>query len=215
MRPLEPAASFNRKAHEDEHDDDEGGTGLLTSFRPGYWYTPFISSGADLVGFTPTLNRVVAMPVWIGQAVSIQAVGLNVTVGGAAGSVMRLGIYDGDSPGYFPKTLLLDAGTVATTGVGFGAITVDVALPGGHWCWLTAVAQVASPTLSSAQGTNIVLSWPFGMSDSGGFPNFNTYEETGIHQTTGVSGALPAEWPDDDYQHDTGDATAIVQFRVA
>lgn len=64
-----------------------------------------------------------------------------VTTPGGAGSVTRLGIYDNVDG--IPTNLVLDAGTVATTGTGMASIAISQALTAGIY-WMTAVSQGAS-----------------------------------------------------------------------
>jgi hypothetical protein len=93
-----------------------------------------------------------AVPLYLSRARSLNAVGVEVTAAGGAGSTVRLGARADTGEGA-PGTLLLDAGTVdtATTGVKDRAFFVD--LPAGL-SWLTATAQGSAtvPTLRGVSG---------------------------------------------------------------
>ena len=87
-------------------------------------------------------------PFWVGRTQSFDAVAVDVTVAGSAGSVVRLGVYKDDGTGW-PGTLVVDAGTVdtATTGLksitaGLGALT-DLA---PDLFWLFAASQGGATT---------------------------------------------------------------------
>lgn len=90
--------------------------------------TPFVVSGSG------TLDRI----------------GIRTQAGGSSGSVHRLGIY-ADNGLYYPSTLVVDAGTVGTTGNFADAmITISVAVTPGLY-WLACVQQGAPVTNATLQ----------------------------------------------------------------
>lgn len=150
----------------------------------------------DLLGFWPagaylqpqhatstqatTLNQARLTPMVIPKARTITELAMEVTTGGAAGAVVRAGIYDSDSNGR-PGALLADLGTQVSTGVGIITFPANLTLPPGL-IWIAGVSQVAVCTLRSVVGssrfiTNTTLA---ASSDRASFLR------------AGVSGALPS-----------------------
>lgn len=98
----------------------------------------FVNTGA-----APTLNRLNYAGAMV-PAGTIDRIGVWITAGGTAGSVVRLGLYDTDTSTGDPGSLLVDGGTVDTTGTGFKEVTVSTTVTAGL-LWIAAVAQVAVP----------------------------------------------------------------------
>lgn len=114
---------------------------VATRAKPGLWYGPIGGISTDVA----ETNQLRAAPLyWPGGP--IDAIGIAVTTG-AATSTIRLGIYADDGTGY-PGTLLLDAGTVDSSGTGHKEIILPspVTLPAGLY-WLVGVAQGGAPTV--------------------------------------------------------------------
>jgi hypothetical protein len=109
-------------------------------------------SGQPAGGTTssPTLNTVYFYPFYLDTAETLSAMSVQVTTGGSSGSVCRFGIYN-DNAGQ-PGTVLLDAGTAASTGI--GACTkgsLSQALAANTPYWAAFVPQVAaSPVVRNA-----------------------------------------------------------------
>jgi hypothetical protein len=117
---------------------------------------------------------------------TIDRIGVRVTTAGAAGSVIRLGIYNADDD-MFPAGLLLDAGTVVGTSTGNVDITISQALNPGIY-WMGAVSQGSPATVPSisARTGNIapVL--------SGAISHSPQQVSQGGLINSGISGALPS-----------------------
>jgi hypothetical protein len=96
-----------------------------------------------------TLNRLYYMPVVFPYAVAVKSIICQLTAGGAgaAGSVVRLGIYLRDASGK-PGNLLVDAGTVDATTGGVKSIVIDEVV--GGMFYLAAVVQGATCTLQTS-----------------------------------------------------------------
>jgi hypothetical protein len=116
--------------------------------QTGWWYMPPGGAAATAM----TLNRIYyqRLPVPSGGA-SIDRIAVEVTTGGTAGAVVRLGVYDATTGGR-PGSLLLDAGTVDSESPGIKELTVSLALSGGLK-WLTAVVQGANCSLRVVPAT--------------------------------------------------------------
>lgn len=153
------------------------GGGFLKSFKSGRYY---IHSG-NMTSGDPGVNYLYLMPFEVPVACTLDRLGIEVVIGIATG-VTRLGIYLGDAND-IPTTLLLDAGTVATTAAAKVETTISQAVPAGI-IWLAMVNQTASATLRVY---------------SGGFAEIGSTTLNGILQAqlqssyyqSGVSGALP------------------------
>ena len=125
-----------------------------------YDFTHGLKNAGSTTTTAGSSNDLKATPIFIPNDVTADRIGVDVTTS-AASSNIRLGIYN-DSNGR-PDTLLLDAGSVATTSTGLKEITISQALSKNTWYWLvynkdTAGATVALRALSSA-----------GLSSGGGF----------------------------------------------
>lgn len=132
----------------------------------------------------------------VNRACTLDRIGLEITVA-AASSVVRLGIY-GDTNGA-PGTLILDAGTIDSTGTGFKEITISQAITPGV-IWLCAVPQGAS-----------TVKWR--MSDNGDYggacdnsgSTLSIYSRASFSASS-ISGALPST-------HSGGDANGASAVR--
>lgn len=107
--------------------------------------------GATDATLALTLNRLYLVPFLVRGPMSVDRIAIEVTTGGSAGSVIRLGIYN--SSNGLPSTVLVDAGTVDGTGIAVVSATVAVTLQPAQ-VWLAAVAQTAAPTVRTRTGVN-------------------------------------------------------------
>lgn len=131
----------------------------------------------------PPLGVLRAAPWIANHSHAIDRIGARVSVAGAAGSLVRLGIYLPDPKSGLPSTLLVDAGTIDGTNASFQEIAIARTLP--PLAWLVSVAQGASPTMvtigSSTSLPMTVLSSPGSAIK-------------GYVGASGVTGALPANF---------------------
>lgn len=148
-------------------------------FTAGWYYGP----GGGRSALALTQNQLNYVPFWVGEAVTLDRIGCEVTTLAAA-SVVRLGIY-GDTGGGLPGALLLEAAGTIDAGVGGAAeLTISQALtPGLHW--LAAVAQGGTPALRVVTGALVP-----GPGNTLGATTGSS-APAGVYQT-GVTGALPA-----------------------
>jgi len=103
-------------------------------YRSGYYY--FASGGA--IGTASLGNENLRVSQWVvTEAVTIARFNAEFTVAGEAGSVFRIGVWAADGAGGIPSTLVVDAGTVATSGSpGVVEVTLGSPVtiqPGVYW----------------------------------------------------------------------------------
>lgn len=120
--------------------------------------------------------------IYIPATTTFDRIACEVTSAGSAGSVTRLGIYNNDNGA--PGSLVLDAGTVATTSTGVQTITINQQLT-RKWYWLAAVSQGSpstDPTHRTATDTNVFIKKCSAAS----------LLARGSYLASGITGALPA-----------------------
>lgn len=121
------------------------------------------------------------VPLEVPKAITVSELYMNVTTIGAAGSLIRAGIYASDADGD-PSTLVIDAGTKVGDTSGHKQWAISQALAAGRY-WLAAVGQggVAMPQVYKQDYL------------AGQMPVATANQMVGRgFQQTGVSGALPA-----------------------
>lgn len=149
--------------------------------------TQFYASTGGHSSAAATDGTVTATPIWLGGGKTFTSMGVSVTVAGATGSVIRLGVY-ADANGT-PGARVLDAGTVASDTTGVKTVTVSWAPVAGRY-WLAGAAQggVAAPTtvtLASTYTTDLGV---------GSMANLLLTAPRVGCTMTGVAGALPASF---------------------
>lgn len=164
------------------------------ALRPGEWHMPGINASSNGALGVGTLR---AAPYWFGPAAVITDLGVEVTVAGSTGALVRITVHLDDGTGTpggvpgKPVTLLVDAGTVDATTTGFKLITgLTVPVPPGSWPYLGGTVQGApatQPTLRTV-GTAQYL------------PAMGTATPTALsaanigYSAAGVTGAAPASF---------------------
>jgi hypothetical protein len=118
------------------------------SFVSGRWYGyPSATAGVQRIQ-----AEMHGLPIVIGQAVTLQSIGINVTVAGSTGALARLGIYNDGTDGK-PGTLVLDAGTVDCTTTGAKTIAISQTLQPGRY-WLACALQGSPTTIPTIWGSS-------------------------------------------------------------
>lgn len=166
-------------------------TPTLGGLASGLYYqaTPSVSLSVITTG-TGTFR---ATPFVVPRAVTLSRIGLEVTVAGDVGSLVRLGIYADNGSGY-PDALVLDAGTVAGDAVGVAENTISQALTPGLY-WVGAVAQNVTTTQPSIRGiatTSGATAPQMPLSTS--TPATNSLSSVGFAGLS-ITGALPSTFP--------------------
>jgi hypothetical protein len=145
-----------------------------------YWV-----NGPGLSNANPTAaaDQLILSPIEVPLDCTLDRIGIWVAVAGSAGALVRLGIYAYN--GGFPGALLLDAGTVDVTSIGFKSATISLAVTAGFY-FAGAVQQGAPTTRAGLDGlaNNVpqrgaTVATPFSGSNPGGYGQ------------TSVPGALP------------------------
>jgi hypothetical protein len=150
-----------------------------------YWYES--RNGSTLTTSNYIQNRLYCYPLFIQETITIDRLNVEVT-SNQASTTWRIGIYTPDSNGV-PSTLLLDAGTVATTSTGLKTITVSQTLTAGLY-YIAGVWQGGStsptlraygntsgnwaPVVSTNQQTNTILTAYYVDSVSGALANITS-----------------------------------------
>lgn len=113
-----------------------------------YFRSGFHSIGHPAPGTTSlvgnTLGRCHFTPFFAPVRMTFDRMGAQVGTAGGTGAVVRLGIYA--NAGGVPTSLILDAGTAATTSTGLKEVTISQSLDPG-WYWLASVTQVVTCSL--------------------------------------------------------------------
>ena len=139
-----------------------------------------------LLGYTTSAiqaDRIIARYLWVARNITVDRIAVYVATAGAAGTVIRLGIYN-NGTNLLPGSLLLDAGTVAVDSTGVKAITINQALTKGLY-WL-ALFSDGAPTL----GAHASAWSPIGMDNSIQNTKAHWYKDTAY-------GTLPDPFPAD------------------
>lgn len=124
-------------------------------------------------------------PIPAGQ--TLTGVKFHVSTAGEAGSVIRVGVYK-DANGW-PGHLIIDGGTAAADSIGWKTVTLPTPVSGGRFVSITLTAQNAPTTAPFTTRLSVYPHKPVQTT----FLDDATYCFT-FHD--GVTGALPAEYPD-------------------
>lgn len=155
----------------------------------GRWYPQFGVNGSALATVE---NTAYAIPFICGAEHTFSGIGVNATVGGGVGSVLRLSLYQ-DNGACYPGALITDYGTVTSTGTGALTITQNQLVSLGL-VWLVVVPQVSAstPTLQTAAVTTLsaALLGLFGSSGAGSVSTANGYS-----LANAATGVMPATFP--------------------
>lgn len=131
--------------------------GNPTVLASGQWSSLF--PGANRGVTVAATQQLLAFPFLLANAASINSINVNVNSIGAAGSTVRLGLYD--SAAGLPAALLADWGTVAGDTSGDKAIVIApaLALAKGHLYFL-AYCAISAAAMPSVLGSYSSLNQP-------------------------------------------------------
>jgi hypothetical protein len=175
------------------------GSGAHGAFQPPanpftipstFWWPVVDGPQTPLLG-TAINGLEMAVPFYISAPTTIKALQVEVTVGGSAGAVVRLGIRNVPSGG-LPGSLIVDAGTQATTTTGMKTWTLGSpqALATG-WYFYTVTFQGApttGATLTAITGPAWNPRFPIITNAPAAAGNYGGYGQSGI------TSALPATY---------------------
>jgi hypothetical protein len=149
------------------------------------WYAaahlrdPALSTMAGVVGTLHTLP-------WVApRGGTLDRIMFEVTTGGAAGSVARVGLYraTSDSDPY-PGALVVDGGEFVTTSTGFKTATISTTITAATLYWSVLLVGVNQPTVRAYTLAQPML----------GGTAIDPIQESGFRRTQ-TYGALPATFP--------------------
>jgi hypothetical protein len=114
-------------------------------FKSGRYYlhTPFVSTITNTTAGLDT-NSLTYTPLFLPKRVILDRLGIRISAA-RSGSLARIGIYNNSSEG-LPSNLLLDAGELNTSAVGFKESTINLSLNAG-WYWLAANSNSLPPNI--------------------------------------------------------------------
>lgn len=159
------------------------------AFRPSAsHYVGLEGTGTSTTSATQNVAWFVPM---ILHAGTIDRIAAEVTTGGAAGSVVRLGIYTANETSGRPDQLIVDAGTIDGTTVAIQEVTVSPAatIPYTGRYWIAVVAQGATCTLRTITGRALQPTVSTGLSFLQGS---TAWMFTSLVTGATVTGALPS-----------------------
>jgi hypothetical protein len=154
-----------------------------TRFSRGLYYGP--EGGRKAITTVP--KSLTAAPFWVSEAQTFDRIGCEITGKGAAGSVVRLGVYADDGSGK-PGALVLDAGTVPGDVSGPKEIAIRQTLHAGLY-WLVSVGQGGSPQIRCLAATQVL-----GGAGTSTLAMATASSPRLGYTMAGVSGALPARF---------------------
>lgn len=159
----------------------------------GRYYTCYYDETLQAVAASLTLLRGVPIYVPNPTGVTVTSIGVEVTAGGTTSSA-RFGVY-GMLQNGLPGPLIIDGGTVATTGTGFVSVSVSQVLRQGWYVIAGAHKAAAAPTVRRFNGTvaNFILGfqYPLTIVANSGYIAIN--DATTV--TSIVDNGLPQSWP--------------------
>lgn len=155
------------------------------AYRSGAWYKP--STLNQAVTQVSTLNTTTYIPFYVSTAQTFDRIGIITGSSFAGTGSVRLGIYNNNI--YAPSTVLLDAGTVATTGTSnVISITISQALSvGWYWLAMNTITAGATNSFTTASGSVYNL---YNLGASNPVLNYQSgYSET-VNATSGFATAV-------------------------
>ena len=155
-------------------------------YRSGVWYKPAVLNQATTQAATVTTTTYI--PFYVSVATTFDRIAIITGSAFVGTGSARLGIYN-NSATYAPSTVLLDAGTVATTGVStVTSITISQALSvGWYWLAMNSVANGSTNSFTTASGA-VYNSYNLGASSPAN-NYFSGYSET-VNATSGFATAV-------------------------
>lgn len=123
-------------------------------------------------------------PIFVPARTPVDQVIFEVTIAGAAGSLVRLGLFDNDPARFVPRSLLYDFGTVDTSTTGVKTLAIAATLP--TIAWLATAQQGAAASSATVRTWNSPAGYVLN-------PEFVALTNTRTsYSVAGVTGALPA-----------------------
>lgn len=124
------------------------GRALDATYTAGALVVPGIE-GTSVATYAMGANSIRYTPWYLATSITLDRLVVEITTAGAAGKVLRLGIYNANT-NWQPTSLVLDAGTVAADSLGVKTITINQALAAGRY--MACAYSDGAPTLRSIKG---------------------------------------------------------------
>lgn len=172
-----------------------GGSAIPSGALPRFAFASgqhfFLSSPSNSSTLALTQGVLRLAPVFC-QAGAWQALGMEVTAAGEAGSVFRLAAFTDNGNGY-PGSPLLDGLIVAGDAIAVPEAVGAIVIPNDGWYWFGGVAQLCPTTGPTVRVTSAYANPNFPFQTGTGIPGAGT-NVAGYSQGA-VTGALPAVFP--------------------
>ena len=123
--------------------------GMQFDISSSRYYNPIYTGSVTTL--VVTLNQLYAIPFFAGPGGVLSEVAAYVTAAGAAGSVLRVGVYRATSrTDLYPGPLVCDAGEFAGDSTGLKNGTVSAVMTPGLQHYVVFIAGVSAPTVRAA-----------------------------------------------------------------
>lgn len=110
-------------------------------------------TGFDTGTAAATVNTLDMIPFYVAAPLTYDRIAISVTAAGAAGTLVRLGLY-ADTGAVYPGSLVVDAGEVGVAVTGTRELPINITLaPGLYW---TANLFSGTPTIRTIPGTSCI-----------------------------------------------------------
>lgn len=160
---------------------------LATTAAFGFTSGLYYRGLGQAIGLVATVNQTVYFPFLLGETKTFDRIALTTRNTYAGTGSVRLGIYNNDSTTGKPSTVILDAGTVATTAAStVYQITISQSLTAGAY-WLVFNMQTAAATPNYAAGLLTIASSLGYMTSTTGSIDTG---DAGVWLQAGVTGAF-------------------------
>lgn len=133
----------------------------LPKFMSGGYHMNAAIGGAFNNVWAPTVGTLYALPFYVFRSSTFDAWSTTIGAVGAAGSLMRCGVYNVDLTTGQPSTLVVDAGTIDCTSTGDKLLTINTTLAVGVY-FVVAVtndAAIRHRAIGSGPQPNPLNSW--------------------------------------------------------
>jgi hypothetical protein len=153
-------------------------------YRSGFWYKPSVLNQATTQG--ATLNTTTYIPFYVSTAQTFDRIGIITGSTFAGTGSVRLGIYNNSV--YAPSTVLLDAGTLVSSGVSTNInITISQALSvGWYWLAMNSITNGSTNSFTTASGS-VYNTYNLGAANAA-----NNYQSGYSETVTATSGFVTA-----------------------
>lgn len=126
----------------------EAGALWRTAFSTNHYY-PLPPWTANLLTSNGVIGHDYYVPFYLSRTVTLDSFAVRVTSGGGAGSVVRIGLYNGDATTLKPTTLITGSSDLSTVSATLASTSVSVQLLKNTLYFVAYNAGVGSPTINA------------------------------------------------------------------